>query len=329
MKKLNLLGITALLIIVSLTGLIGTAWAASHSMVISLPTWTGYAPLFLAQEKGFFAEHGLDVELSVTQDLGPRQQAFAAKRVDALATAHDVQVQVAAAGIPLKIVWAFDDSYGGDGILAKTDIKSIQDLKGKQVAFLRGSTSHFLLLTALESVGMTEKDIISVNMTAGDAGAAFVAGRVDAAVTWEPWLTQGSKSGGHVLVDTTDFPGVIGDSISFHGDYVAKNPEAVQAFVLAMKDAMEYWHAHTEESNQIMASSMGITLDEFVATLEGLKLMDYQDNLAFFGTSSEAGPLYDVLQNAADFYYDLKIIPAKSNVQQLVAPEFIWNAQDQ
>ncbi|NLA57540.1 MAG: ABC transporter substrate-binding protein [Firmicutes bacterium] len=329
MKKLNLLGIAALVVILSLATIVSPLWAAEYSMIISLPTWTGYAPLFLAQEKGFFAKHGLDVELSVTQDLGPRQQAFAAKRVDAMATAHDVQVQVAAAGIPLKIVWAFDDSYGGDGILAKPEIKTIEDLKGKQVAFLRGSTSHFLLLTALSSVGMTEKDIIAVNMTAGDAGAAFVAGRVDAAVTWEPWLTQGSKSGGHVLVDTKDFPGVIGDSISFHGDYVAKNPEAVQAFVKAMKDAMEYWHAHPEESNQIMANGMGITLDEFVATLEGLKLMDYQDNLAFFGSEGEAGPLYDVLQNAATFYADLKIIPAKVNVQDLVAPEFLWNAKDQ
>ncbi|NLY29692.1 MAG: ABC transporter substrate-binding protein [Firmicutes bacterium] len=329
MKKLSLLGTAALLVILCISSLIGPVWAADYSMVISLPTWTGYAPLFLAQEKGFFAKHGLDVELSVTQDLGPRQQAFAAKRVDALATAHDVQVQVAAAGIPLKIVWAFDDSYGGDGILAKPEIKTLEDLKGKQVAFLRGSTSHFLLLTGLKSVGMTEKDITTVNMTAGDAGAAFVAGRVDAAVTWEPWLTQGSKSAGHVLVDTTDFPGVIGDSISFHGDYVAKNPGAVQAFVKAMKEAMEYWHAHPEESNEIMAKGMGITLDEFVATLEGLKLMDYHDNLAFFGTDGEAGPLYDVLQNAASFYYDLKIIPAKVDIQDLVAPEFLWNAQDQ
>ena len=230
MKKLSMLLTAVLVVVVSLVSLVGPVWAAQYSMIISLPTWTGYAPLFLAKEKGFFAKYGLDVELSVTQDLGPRQQAFAAKRVDALATAHDVQVQVAAAGIPLKIVWAFDDSCGGDGILAKPEIQTIQDLKGKQVAFLRGSTSHFLLLTALKSVGMTEKDITAVNMTAGDAGAAFVAGRVDAAVTWEPWLSQGSKSGGHVLVDTTDFPGVIGDSIAFHGDYVAKNPGGCPGF---------------------------------------------------------------------------------------------------
>ncbi|NMB10692.1 MAG: ABC transporter substrate-binding protein [Firmicutes bacterium] len=326
MKKLSLIGMVILLLFLSLAGGSSLAVAADKPMIISLPTWSGYAPLFLARDKGFFAKYGLDVELSVTQDLSARKQAFAGKRVDALATAHDVQVQVAAVGVPLKIVWAFDDSFGGDGILAKSEIEAIADLKGKQVAFMRGSTSHFLLLTALSSVGLTENDVVTVNMTAGDAGAAFVAGRVDAAVTWEPWLTKGSGSGGHVLTDTKEFPGVIGDSLSFHADYVKKNPEAVQAFVKAMKDAMEYWHAHPEESNQIMAAGMGITLEEFVATLEGLKLMDYQDNLAFFGTETEPGALFTTLQNATDFYYDLKIIPAKQDVHGLVAAEFLYGA---
>lgn len=326
MKKLKFICTVTLLLVLSLGSVGAPAVAADTKMVISLPTWSGYAPLFLARDKGFFAKYGLDVELSVTQDLSARKQAFAGKRVDALATAHDVQVQVAAAGIPLKIVWAFDDSFGGDGILAKSEIKTISDLKGKQVAFMRGSTSHFLLLTALQSVGLTEKDIIAVNMTAGDAGAAFVAGRVDAAVTWEPWLTKGSASAGHVLTDTKEFPGVIGDSLSFHADYVKKNPEAVQAFVSAMKDAMEYWHANQDESNEIMAAGLGITFEEFVETLEGLKLMDYQDNLAFFGVEA-SGPLYVTLQNAMDFYYDLKIIPTKLDVKSLVAEEFLRSAQ--
>jgi NitT/TauT family transport system substrate-binding protein len=325
LKKLSLICMATLLIFLSLASVGGPAIAADTKMVIALPTWSGYAPLFLAQEKGYFAKYGLDVELSVTQDINARKQAFASKRVDAFATAHDVQVQVAAAGIPLKIVWAFDDSFGGDGVLAKSDIQTITDLKGKQVAFMRGSTSHFLLLTALQSVGLTEKDVVAVNMTAGDAGAAFVAGRVDAAVTWEPWLTKGSASAGHVLTDTKEFPGVIGDSLSFHADYVKKNPEAVQAFVKAMKDAMDYWHAHKDESNEIMAAGLGITLEEFVETLEGLKLMDYQDNLAFFG-SEASGPLYATLQNAMDFYYDIKTIPAKQDVKELVAEEFLMNA---
>lgn len=297
--------------------------AADKSMVIALPTWTGYGPLFLAKEKGFFSQYGLDVQLSVTQDLSTRKQALAAKRVDAMATALDVQVTVAAAGIPLKVVWALDDSFGGDGILAKNDIKTISDLKGKRIAFLRGSTSHFLLLTALDSVGLSEKDIIPVNMTAGDAGAAFVAGRVDAAVTWEPWLTKGSSGAGHVLVSTKDFPGVIADSISFHADYVKNNPDAVAGFVKAMKDTMEYWKKNPDEGIEIMAKGLGISVDEFKATMEGLKFFDYDDNLAFFGTPEAPGPIFTTMQNAVDFYSELGIIPSKPKASEIIDSQFL------
>lgn len=299
------------------------AAAAAKSMVIALPTWTGYGPLFLAKEKGFFSKYGLDVQLSVTQDLSTRKQALAAKRVDAMATALDVQVTVAAAGIPLKVVWALDDSFGGDGILAKNDIKTISDLKGKRIAFLRGSTSHFLLLTALDSAGLSEKDIIPVNMTAGDAGAAFVAGRVDAAVTWEPWLTKGSSGAGHVLVSTKDFPGVIADSISFHADYVKNNPDAVAGFVKAMKDTMEYWKKNPDEGIEIMAKGLGISVDEFKATMEGLKFFDYDDNLAFFGTPEAPGPIFTTMQNALDFYSELGIIPSKPKASEIIDSQFL------
>lgn len=172
-------------------------------------------------------------------------------------------------------------------------------------------------------VGLSEKDIIPVNMTAGDAGAAFVAGRVDAAVTWEPWLTKGSSGAGHVLVSTKDFPGVISDSISFHADYVKKNPGAVAGFVKAMKDAMDYWKKNPEESIQIMAKGLGISVDEFKATMEGLKFFDYKDNLAFFGTAQAPGPIYTTMQNAADFYSELGIIPSKPKVKEIIDSQFL------
>jgi len=49
-----------------------------------------------------------------------------------MATATDVAVSVAASSVPLGIVWVFDDSYGGDGILAKKEIKTPARSKGKK-----------------------------------------------------------------------------------------------------------------------------------------------------------------------------------------------------
>jgi len=179
-----------------------------------------------------------------------------------------------------------DDSYGGDGILVKKEIQSAADLKGKKVAFEVGSTSHLLMLTVLKKAGLTDKDVEVVPMSAGDAGAAFMAGKVDAAVTWEPWLSKGASANGKVLVSTKDLPGIIVDSISFRKEVIEKRPDDVKAFVAAMAEAMDYWKANKDESDQIMAKGLKIDLKEFTSTVPGLKFLYKEDNKKLFGTSA-------------------------------------------
>lgn len=324
MRKLQALKvlIVALLVVGTVSG--SALAKSSPTIKIAVPTWTGYGPLFLARDQGFFSKHGVSVELSIIEGLGERKQALATNRLQAMATALDVQVTLAAADVPIKVVWALDDSFGGDGILAKNGINGVKDLKGKRVAFHVGSTSHHFLLTVLSANGMSQKDIVAINMTAGEAGAAFVAGRVDAAVTWEPWLTKGGQSGqGRVLLSTKDFPGIIADSVSFRADYVKQYPEAVQSFVVAMKDAMDYWKKNQDAGNAIMAKGLGISKEEFVETMGGLRFHDYGSNLQFFGTPGKPGPIYSVMGDAATFYMEQKIIDRKPVVSELIDGSFL------
>lgn len=294
------------------------------SITITLPTWTGYGPLFLAKEKGFFAEEGLDVNLEVVQGLAERKQALAGNKVQGMATAQDVQVTLAAAGIPIKVIWTLDASCGGDGMLVRNGINSIADLKGKSVAVEVGTTSHLFLLTVLKKAGLTENDVNIVQMTAGDAGAAFVAGKVDAAVTWEPWLTKGSKSGrGKVLVSTRDVPDIIIDTVCLRADLLEKKPEIGEKFVRALDKAMKYWKQHPEESEKIMAEGLGISVEEFRGTMSGLRFYDAQANKEFFGTPDKPGPIYDTTQRAIDFYAEQKIIAKKPKPSDIIDPTFV------
>ena len=115
---------------------------------------------------------------------------------------------------------------GGDGIVALKDIKTLQDLKGKKVAFETGSVSQFFFDAVLKQDGMSEKDVTVVNMTATDAGVAFAARQVDAAVTWEPALSQGANAAhGHLLLSSADKPGLI-------TDVVAVTPESATSVAL-------------------------------------------------------------------------------------------------
>ncbi|MDN3016346.1 ABC transporter substrate-binding protein [Paenibacillus sp. BSR1-1] len=295
---------------------------SSEPLKVTLPTWTGYGPLFLAKEKGFFKKNGIDVDLSIVEGLGERKQALASGKIDGMATALDVQVSLAASNIPVQVVWLLDDSHGGDGILVKNNINSVKDLKGKTVAFEVGSTSHMLALQALKQGGLTEKDVQVVQMSAGDAGAAFAAGKVDAAVTWEPWLTKGSQANGKVLLTTKDLPGIIVDTVSFKEDVIKNRPEDVKAFVKAMGEAMTYWKEHEKEANEIMAKGLKIDLKEFEGTVTGLKFFSKEDNQKLFGTESAKGDIYQSAENAIKFYKDQKIIDKEPKVDNVINPSF-------
>lgn len=295
---------------------------SSEPLKVTLPTWTGYGPLFLAKEKGFFKKNGIDVDLSIVEGLAERKQALASGKIDGMATALDVQVSLAASKIPVQVVWVLDDSHGGDGILVKKGINSVKDLKGKKVAFEVGSTSHMLALTALKQGGLTDKDVEVVPMSAGDAGAAFAAGKVDAAVTWEPWLSKGAAANGKVLLTTKDLPGIIVDTISFKEDVIKNRPEDVKAFVKAMGEAMAYWKDHKDEADAIMAKGLKIDTKEFVGTESGLKFFTKEENKDLFGTESSKGSIYKSTENAIQFYKEQGIIKTEPKAEEVINPSF-------
>ncbi len=292
---------------------------------IALPTFTGYGPLIIAKEKGFFKNKGLDVELQVIDGLGERKQALTASKIQAMATALDVSVTMEGENVPIKLVWAFDSSNGADGLLVQADkgITSIADLKGKEIALQEASTSHFFLLNVLEKAGLTDKDVKIVNMTAGEAGAAFVAGKVAAAVTWEPWLTKGTKAGGKVLISSKDTPELIADVVAFRSDFVKANPDQVQAFVAAMKEATEFMLTNKEEANKILATAFKMSPEDISADIDTLKIYDLKGNMEYFGTPEKQGVIYDITKKAGKFYFDKKKISKEPNPLEMIDSSFI------
>lgn len=295
---------------------------------IAISTWSGFGPLFIARDKGFFKKHGVDMDIEYIQGLAERKQALAGKKIDSLAITFDIVSQTASAGLPLKVVWALADSAGGDGILVKDGINSIQDLKGKNVAFDYGTAAHVFLTSVLDKAGMTEKDIKMVQMTGGDAGAAFVSGKIDAAVTWEPWLSKATKeTKGKALVTSKDFPGLIVDTIAFHEDFAKANPEVVQGVVAAMKEAMEWYATNQDEGNKIMAQGLKISEQEMKENLQVVKLINYQDNVKMFGDADKPGVFYTNMQKIIDLYYDKKIITSKPDPKVIIDTSYLKKAK--
>ena len=296
-----------------------------QSIVIAYTPWTGYGALFVAKEKGMFKSRGVEVELQSIEGVGDRKQALVAGKIQAMAASLDVSVSAAGEGVPMKFVWAFDASAGADGLIVKKDagIATVADLKGKQVAYHKGSSSHFFLSTILEKAGLKESDINSVDMKASEAASAFMAGKVDAAVTWEPHLSKAKAAGDIVLSTTKDTPGLIADVLAFREEYVKSNPETVQAVVDAMAEATAFMAKNPDETNKILGTAFKMKPEEVAADIATVKFYDLQANLEFYGSKDKPGPIYDVGKRAGAFYVNLKLLSKAPDLTKYIDDSFI------
>ena len=197
----------------------GSQPVQAEPLRIGYLTWVGDGPLFVAREKSFFAKESVEVELI---DMAVHEASYAglfAGQVDIISVTVDDMLPNYDPEQPYVCVLAIDESLGGDGIIASNEIHSVADLRGKTVAFPKRTVSEFYLNVLLKGAGLSEADIEPVEMSFDDAANAFLMQEVDAAVTWEPWLTSGEQSEhGHLLADTSETPGLIVDCLVTKAD---------------------------------------------------------------------------------------------------------------
>lgn len=283
--------------------------ANAEALKLAHSTWVGYGPFYIAQEKGFFAEEGVEIELSVMENTPLKMGALMAGRVDLVASTADEFPTYMRDGKPLKYILAVDNSNGGDGIVSNIDIATVADLKGRTVAFEEGSVSQFFVNALLRRAGLTQDDIKMVNMTATDAGVAFAANRVDAAVTWEPHLSQGaSKDHGKILVSSSETPGLIVDVVAVLESTAKEHEAELKAFVRAWDRALGFIESNPDEAYTIMANGVGGWLEdpnEFKAAATGIEYLNTDRNIEMFGTSEAPGVLSETVTNAIDIWSDL------------------------
>ncbi len=291
-------------------GLVSAAHA--EPLRISYFIWVGNGPFFVAEETGLFAKEGVEVELINVEDHTTAFAGLFIGQVDAVQGAMpDAPTFAQPDEEPLVCVLALDDSRGGDGVLATKDIQTIADLKGKSVAVLPGSISHFYLMVLLKEAGLGEADIQIVDLSAEDAAQAFSLQEVDAAVTNDPFLAQAkSAAHGHLLTDTTAQPGLLVDCLMTRADVFDDRKDDFQALARAWDAAVRYVEAHPDEANEIMARHLGGGLDPaaFGDTLKGVGFYDAARNRDYFGTPNHPGPIYQTMQQAIDVWSSIGML---------------------
>jgi NitT/TauT family transport system substrate-binding protein len=301
--------------------------ARAEPLRIGFGIWVGLGPLFVAQEKSLFAQEGVEVELIDIEIPEALYSGLLAGQLDVNFVSIDTVVQHFDPEQPYECVMVTDESLGADGIVAARNIRTIADLKGKTVAVLYRSVSHFYLNVVLKEAGLTQGDLETVDLAAEDAGNAFLMREVDAAVTWEPWLTQGRQSAhGHLLADSSETPGLLVDCLAAKTAVFERRRAEFQALARAWDAALGYVAAHPEEANAIMARHVGGWLEDpavFSETLKGVRFYDSARNREFFGTPDRPGQIYQTSQYVIDFWRSLGVLKADITPADVISPD-LW-----
>ena len=253
---------------------------------IAINPWPGYEFLYLASQKGFFADAGLNVEIVELSSLADVQRSYIQGRVDGFGSTVIEVVQTAGTtGKPLDIILVPDFSAGGDVIMGNASVNSIADLKGKRIGAEVGSLGMFILYAALQKHGLSLEDVTPVNVEQLEVEKAMQNAKVDAVVTYPPYsLAVGRLPGHKAIFDTTEIPGDVIDTVVLGADVVEDRAEWIDKFRAVWQRTLQYAKDNQAEAYGIMARREGVSVEEFTDALTGIQVLGRDKQKGILGS---------------------------------------------
>lgn len=297
----------------------GSLFAAPLKVAYS--DWPGWTAFAIAEQKGWFKDAGVDVEL-LWFEYGPSMEAYTAGKVDAVMVTNGDGLVTGAGGAKNVAILITDYSNGNDMIVAKPGIESVKDLKGKKVGIEVGFVEHLLLLKALESAGLAESDVEIVPTPTGQTPQVLASGQVDAIGAWQPNSGGALKAvpGSKAIFTSANVPGLIYDTVSVSPQSLAERRAEWVKFVGVWDKIVAYLAdpATREDGVKIMAAKAGVDAATYSEFLPGTKFLPLAEGAKILaskapGFGSVAGSskiaddfnvkngVYKVSQNVTDY----------------------------
>lgn len=311
----------------ALAGLTLLAGTARAEIKVGYSDWPGWVAWAIADQQGFFKKHGASVKLVWFPNYSDSIAALSSGQLDANCQTWSDTMAPLAKGIPLKVVLVNDNSAGNDALMAGPKYKGVKDLKGKTIALEEFSISHFVLATALARNGMKPKDVKIVNLSAGDAAAAFLSGRVDAATVWNPWVNKIELSGkGKALFTSKDMPGLVPDLLVAQEKALAAHRADFIGMVKAWYDVEQFIREKPEEAVKIMAKVVELAPEEYKVFLPGTRFFGEKDNADALGPASTPRSLLATAPVIVKFLEENKLIDGKPDFTKAIDASVVKDA---
>jgi len=232
------------------------------------------AKILLVKVNGYLTDELKDLGVSVKWDSfnagPPMNEAFAAGEED-IGIAGDVPVLISKGSGQKTVI--FGKASSGEKTVAlvvkpNSPITDLAQLKGKKVAYVKGSYGHHLLWRLLKKGGLTYNDIKQINLPNADIGNAVGSNQADAGIIWEPGLTGSIRNGTvKVLADAT---GIKSNSLFFFATeaFAKDNPKILEAFLRAVEKADDFIARNPQKSAEVLQGEINLPVESLAGLFE-------------------------------------------------------------
>ncbi len=250
----------------------------SSSLKVAMVPWLGWGRSKIAEEKGFFEQEGVNIEHVVFQTVGEVNTALLAGQADLAWLAASDLVILSEKAPGLKFIMACDYSGTVDAIIGR-GIDSAEDARGKKFAREDVPYEIVFMTKYLETLGLTEADVEITSLPAADGSAALIAGNVDAAAVYEPFVSNAQKEADDVeVLFTAEGTNIIINGLAGDAVLLGDRREAVLAYLRALEQGMVFTQENPDEANQIIGDWVGLSREENAALMEQIVLLGTAEN---------------------------------------------------
>ena len=263
---------------------------------LSLDEWIGWKPIIDAnqglttQPGSIFDKLGIKVNIHVINDAEASSNALVKGDLNAagytLNRTAFLSGKFEDAGLDVVMPVFTNYSDGGDGIIALSNIDSIEDLVDAKIGVPKFSEAQSLVVWFVNKSDLTdaEKQKIIDNLVllddAEQTGQAFFAGSLDVAATWQPYLSNAENStNSHILFDTSSSNKLIMDGILFRADFAQAHPDVVSKFIDGIFQAEEMYETEFDYIREVMPMFAGSSDEDILGMCGDAGLMGYSENI--------------------------------------------------
>ena len=302
-------------------------WDAKAKVVqFPINVWIGWLPIVAAnhgfapnEESVFFKKYGFKVNLKLIDDPVTARDAYASGESHVLWGTLDMMVLFAPelmkdSRTSPRIYQQVDWSNGGDGIVVRSSIANVRDLKGKTIVYAQNSPSQYFINNLLLNAGIQPGEVRhKYTATAFEAAAAFVSDpKIDACVSWAPDIYTISEKvkKTRILTTTSEANKLIADVWAVRADFAQDHPEVVEGLVAGIFEGMRAIKDDTfkAKSFQWMAEGYGMTVDAVKGMANDAHSTNFAENKEFFLNANSPTNFERTWKNVTFVYKELGLV---------------------